>query len=97
MIKNKPRIPLVTVKTLLAKGSVRASYSALASAARFGLDFTGLIAIVVKLTPKDYQKSIATYRDSSIVQDVYYPIVRGTEFYLALVVMDELLYIMGGR
>lgn len=97
MIKGKPRYPLGTVKALLAKGSVRVSYSALASAARFGLNFTALVAIVVRLTPNDYQKNMATYRDSSIFQDVYFPIVGGSEFYLALVIMDELLYIIGGR
>ena len=79
------------IKSLLAKGSIRVTFSALACACQFGLDFQSLIEIVAKLSPEAYYKSLVTVRDSTIWQDVYRPFVNGLEFYLKIVVINEML------
>ncbi|MGH8192386.1 MAG: type II toxin-antitoxin system MqsR family toxin [Rhodanobacteraceae bacterium] len=49
------------------------TYSALVGGAALGLDFVGIVDVVAALTPADFYKSMTTYADHRIWQDVYRP------------------------
>ena len=57
----------------------------------FGVDFDGMLDIVMALTPKDFYKSMTTHADHKIWQDVYRPITPVGEVYLKLTVIDDVL------
>lgn len=57
MEKSTPHCKLQVVKALVASGQVRSTFSALAGAAALGLDFDGIVAVVMALTTADFYKS----------------------------------------
>ena len=59
----------------------------------FGVDFDGMLDIVMALTPKDFYKSMTTHADHKIWQDVYRPITPVGEVYLKLTVIDDVLIV----
>jgi motility quorum-sensing regulator/GCU-specific mRNA interferase toxin len=87
--KQTPHCQLSIVKALVEAGKVRSTFSALAGAAALGLDFDGMIAVVLTLAPKDFYKSMTTYADHRVWQDVYRPITSAGEVYLKLTVIDD--------
>jgi motility quorum-sensing regulator/GCU-specific mRNA interferase toxin len=93
MEKRTPHCQLSTVKALIEAGKLRSTFSALAGAAALGFDFDGMIAVVLALTPKDFHKSMTTYSDQRIWQDVYRPATRGGEVYLKLTVINDVLIV----
>jgi len=72
---------------------VRSTFSALAGAAALGFDFDGIVAVILTLTPKDFYKSMTTYADHRIWQDVYRPATKAGEVYLKLTVIDDVLIV----
>ena len=93
MEKSTPHCKLQTVKTLVASGHVRSTFSALTGGAALGLDFAGIVAVVVSLSPKDFYKSMTTHADHRIWQDVYRPSTPLGEIYLKLTVVDDVLIV----
>ena len=93
MEKNSPHCHLPVVKALIQAGKVRATVSALAGGAALGLDFEGIIGIVVALTTADFYKSMTTHADHRVWQDVYRPTTVAGEVYLKLTVIDDLLIV----
>lgn len=93
MEKRTPHCKLPVVKALIGAGKVRATYSALAGGAALGLDFAGMLDIVMALTPKDFYKSMTTHADHKIWQDVYRPSTPVGEVYLKLTVLDDVLIV----
>jgi motility quorum-sensing regulator/GCU-specific mRNA interferase toxin len=91
--KRKPHCQLSVVKTLIREGKVRSTFSALAGAAALGFDFDGIVAVILTLTPKDFYKSMTTYADHRIWQDVYRPATKAGEVYLKLTVIDDVLIV----
>jgi motility quorum-sensing regulator / GCU-specific mRNA interferase toxin len=73
MEKRTPHCKLVVVKSLLAAGKVRATFSALAGGATLGLGFEEIVGVVAALTPCDFYKSMTTHADHRVWQDVYHP------------------------
>jgi motility quorum-sensing regulator / GCU-specific mRNA interferase toxin len=73
MEKGTPHCKLSTIKAIIESGHIRATASALAGAAAFGLDFHGMIDVVSTLTPRDFHKSMTTHADHRVWQDVYRP------------------------
>ena len=69
------------------------SFSALAGGAALGFDFKGIVEVVMALTPKDFRKSMTTYADHKIWQDVYCPVTRAGEVYLKLTAIDDVLVV----
>ena len=67
--------------------------SALAGGAALGLDFEGIVGVVMALTLKDFHKSMTTYADHRIWQDVYRPTTPVGEVYLKLTVIDDVLIV----
>ncbi len=81
------------VKALVQAGKVRATFTALTGGAALGLDFEGMIGVVMALTPQDFYKSITTHADHRIWQDVYRPMTEVGEVYLKLTVIDDVLIV----
>jgi motility quorum-sensing regulator/GCU-specific mRNA interferase toxin len=93
MEKRTAHYKLSFVKDLIAAGKVRATLSALSGAAAQGCDFEGMLAVVKALTPADLYKSMTTYADHRIWQDVYHARTPNGEIYLKLTVLDEVLIV----
>ncbi len=93
MEKGTPHCKLQVVKALLAAGQVRATLSALSGGAALGLDFDGMVGVVMALTPQDFYKSMTTHADHRIWQDVYRPRTAVGEVYLKLTVIDDVLIV----
>jgi motility quorum-sensing regulator/GCU-specific mRNA interferase toxin len=58
-----------------------------------GFDSNGILAVVLALTPKDFYKSMTTYADHRVWQDVYRPTTKAGEVYLKLTVIDDVLIV----
>jgi motility quorum-sensing regulator/GCU-specific mRNA interferase toxin len=93
MEKLAPHCKLSVVKALVGAGKVRATVTALAGGAALGLDFEGMLGVVMALTPQDFHKSMTTRADHRIWQDVYRPRTEVGEVYLKLTVIDEVLIV----
>ena len=93
MEKRTPHCQLSIVKSLIGEGKVRSTLSALAGGAALGFDFNGILAVVLALTPKDFYKSMTTYADHRVWQDVYRPTTKAGEVYLKLTVIDDVLIV----
>ncbi|MBI5751354.1 MAG: type II toxin-antitoxin system MqsR family toxin [Hydrogenophilales bacterium] len=93
MEKRTPHCKLPLVKALIEAGKVRATFSALAGGAALGVDFDGMLDIVMALTQKDFYKSMTTHADHKIWQDVYRPATPKGEVYLKLTVVDDVLIV----
>jgi motility quorum-sensing regulator/GCU-specific mRNA interferase toxin len=93
MEKGKPHYPLPTVKNLIKAGKVRATVSAIAGGAGMGLDFAGIVGVVMTLSASDFYKSMSTHADSRQWQDVYRPATSVGEVYLKLMVVEDALIV----
>lgn len=93
MEKRSPHCPLSLVRELIQAGKVRSTYSALTGGAALGLDFDGIVAVVLSLAPSDFYKSMTTYADHRVWQDVYRSTTKAGEVYLKLTVIDDVLIV----
>jgi motility quorum-sensing regulator/GCU-specific mRNA interferase toxin len=93
MEKNSPRCKLSIVKALIRAKKVRSTFSALRGAAALGIDFDGILAVLMDLTSADFYKSMTTYGDHRVWQDVYRPTTPAGEVYLKLTVVDDVLIV----
>jgi motility quorum-sensing regulator/GCU-specific mRNA interferase toxin len=91
--KRTPHCRLSVVQALAGDGKVRATATALAGGAALGLDFEGIVGVVMALTPRDFLKSMTTHADHRIWQDVYRPVTAAGEVYLKLTVIDDVLIV----
>lgn len=93
MEKRTPHCPLARVKALVADGKVRATQSARLGATALGLGLSDMLAVVVALTPDDFYKSMTTYTDHTVWQDVYRPMTQAGDVYLKLTVIEDVLIV----
>ncbi len=93
MEKRSPHYKLHLVKELVEAGKVRPTHTARTSAALLGFDFEGMIAVVASLTMRDFYKSMTTYADHRIWQDVYHPRTSAGSIYLKLTVIEDVLIV----
>jgi motility quorum-sensing regulator/GCU-specific mRNA interferase toxin len=93
MEKRTPHCQLKEVKALVAAGKVRATRSAMLGATGLGLDLSEMLAVITALTVTDFYKSITTYADHRIWQDVYRPSTQAGDVYLKLTVIDDVLIV----
>lgn len=93
MEKQTPHCKLSVIKTLITDGKVRTTKSAREGAAALGLDFDGMLAVALALTPADFYKSMTTHADYKVWQDVYRPSTSAGEVYLKLTVVDDVLIV----
>ncbi|TMS59748.1 type II toxin-antitoxin system MqsR family toxin [Imbroritus primus] len=95
MEKSVPHCKLSRIAALVEAGKVRATGSAFLGARTLGIcDLAGMCAVVLALRPADFHKSMTTYADHRIWQDVYHTrTVSGEAVYLKLTVIDDLLIV----
>ena len=93
MEKSTPHCRLPVVKAMIEAGKVRSTMSALTGGAALGFDFAGIVEVVLALTPSDFYKSMTTYADHRVWQDVYRPMTAAGEVYLKLTVIDDVLIV----
>ena len=93
MEKRTPHCKLITVKALVEAGKVRTARAARAGASELGLEFSGMLAVLIALTPADFYKSMSSHVDHTVWQDVYRPSTQVGDVYLKLTVIDDVLIV----
>lgn len=95
MEKGTPHCKLSVVKALIEAGRVNATASAFNGARELGInDLAGMCAVVMSLTSTDFYKSMTTYADHRIWQDVYHAkTANSADAYLKLTVIDDVLIV----
>ena len=93
MEKRTPHCKLTMVKALVEAGKVRITYAAEFGAAQMGLGVPEMLAVMMELVPADFYKSMTTYADHTIWQDVYRPSTQAGDVYLKLTVIDDVLIV----
>ena len=93
MEKGTPHCKLSVVKALVRAGKVRTTTSAVIDARLLDFDRAGMIELVLALAPGDFYKSMTTFADHTIWQDVYRPQTPAGDVYLKLTVMDDVLIV----
>jgi motility quorum-sensing regulator/GCU-specific mRNA interferase toxin len=93
MEKRTPHCPLARVRILVQAGKVRATQTARAGAVALGFSYFEMLAVVLALKPTDFYKSMTTYADHTIWQDVYRPKTKAGDVYLKLTVVDDVLIV----
>lgn len=88
-----PHCKLAVVKSLVEKGRVRTTNSARQGATALGFDFDGMCQVVSSLEPADFYKSMTTYADHKVWQDVYRPTSEMGDLYLKLTVIEDVLIV----
>jgi motility quorum-sensing regulator / GCU-specific mRNA interferase toxin len=93
MEKSVPHCKLTIVKALVEAGKVRATRSARLGATALGMELADMLAVVSALTTADLFKSMTTFDDHTIWQDVYRPSTQAGDVYLKLTVIDDVLIV----
>ncbi|MEQ7918091.1 type II toxin-antitoxin system MqsR family toxin [Xanthomonas sp. WHRI 1810A] len=93
MQKHVPHCKLSRIHELISAGKIRVTSSSLAGAAAAGLDFAAMVDVIGKLKTQDFYKSMTSYADHKIWQDVYRPWVSSGRLYLKLTVTDDVLVV----
>lgn len=81
------------MKLLIEAGKVRTTKIARAGALALGFSYSEMLAVVMALQPSDFYKSMTTYADHRIWQDVYRPKTAAGDVYLKLTVVDDVLIV----
>ena len=66
MEKTTPHCKLSVIKALVTARKVRTTLSALAGGESLGLSFEKMVSVVMKLTAKDFYKSMTTHADHKV-------------------------------
>jgi len=93
MEKRTPHCKLPVVKALISAGKLRMTASAVVGAELLGFDRAGMVGVVMALTSADFHKSMTTYMDHTIWQDVYRPKTSAGDVYLKLTVIEDVLIV----
>ncbi|MEL7631736.1 type II toxin-antitoxin system MqsR family toxin [Pectobacterium aroidearum] len=93
MEKKTPHTRLRVVQAMVAQGKVRSTFTAEASAEEMGFDFDGMCEVIAGLSSKDFFKSMTTYADHTVWQDVYLPTVNDVMLYVKVTVVDDVLIV----
>ncbi|WEK32639.1 MAG: type II toxin-antitoxin system MqsR family toxin [Candidatus Pseudomonas phytovorans] len=93
MEKRTPHCPLDRLQTLLSQGKVRTTQAAALGARSLGLRPYDMLDVVRRLSPRDFHKSMTSYHDHRVWQDVYRAQTAGGRAYLKLTVIDDLLIV----
>lgn len=95
MEKRTPHCRLSLIHELVGAGNVRATRSAYEGALELGISsLAEMGAVVMSLEHKDFYKSMTTYADHRIWQDVYRTTTANRQaVYLKLTVLDGVLIV----
>lgn len=93
MEKHRPSCPLAQVKALVAAGKIKYTKTAVLAADALGYTRQDIRMEVLRLQSADFYKSMTTYHDSGMWQDVYrHPSAVGM-LYIKLMVYDGVLVV----
>ncbi len=84
---------LETIKDLIHKNQYFITRTARLDYINLGLDDDEVIEIIMNLKNKDLYKSMTSFHDNKIWQDVYYKNVDDLELYIKLQVTDKAIVI----
>ncbi len=93
MEKRVPHCQLGIIRALIDEGKVRPTTAAASTARALGFNVAEMISIVRALTMQDFYKSMTTYADHTVWQDVYHCSTRAGDVYLKLTVIDYVLIV----
>jgi len=93
MEKHTPHHKLTVVQALAIAGKVRTTHAARSGASELGLTLSDMLNAVMAMTSADFYKSMTTYADHTLWQDVYRPSTQAGDVYLKLTVVDDLLIV----
>jgi motility quorum-sensing regulator/GCU-specific mRNA interferase toxin len=93
MEKRSPHCKLPRIKALIEAGKVRTTHTARVGADALGFTYSDMLAVVLALKPADFYKSMTTYADHTIWQDVYRPKTPAGDVYLKLTVLEDVLIV----
>lgn len=93
MEKIKPACPLEDVKKLVDAGRIRYTRTALENAAALGFSRADIRREVMRLERDEFYKSMTTYQDSHVWQDVYHHDTHQGMLYVKLTVADDVLVV----
>ena len=78
---------------MIGAGKLRATVTALSGAAQMGIDFDGMVSVIMALTLADFYESMTAYADHKTWHDVYRPVTIAGTVYLKLMVIDDVLIV----
>jgi motility quorum-sensing regulator/GCU-specific mRNA interferase toxin len=93
MEKRTPHCELDRVQALIRAGKVRSTNAARLGAIALGFGYSEMLSVVLALQLADFYKSMTTYADDTIWQDVYRPRTSAGDVYLKLTVIDDVLIV----
>ena len=93
MEKRIPHFRLASVKQAIAERRYRFTRVALEGGVEMGLDMQGMLTILDALTARDFYKSMTTYADHAVWQDVYRPMTAVGRVYLKFTLMKDVLVV----
>lgn len=93
MEKNTPHCKLTIVRALIESGKVRTTNAARIGANALDLDLSEMLTVILALEPMDFYKSMTTYANHTIWQDVYRPHTKVGRVYLKLTVIEDVLIV----
>ncbi|SCU73406.1 motility quorum-sensing regulator [Cupriavidus necator] len=93
MEKGTAHYRLSRVRSLLQAGRMRMTNSAYAGATSMGLNGPGVRELPLQLDSHDFYKSMTTYEDHRVWQDVYRPVTPYGLLYIKLIVIDDVLVV----
>ncbi len=93
MEKRTPHCSLERVNALIAAKRIRPTVASLNGAKALGMDYPGMIKVILGLQRSDFHKSMTRYADHHIWQDVYRPLTAVGYVYVKLTVVDDVLIV----
>jgi len=93
MEKRKTHFKLELVKQALDEQRYRFTRVALEGGAELGMELADMLAVISNLNSRDFFKSMTTYANHTIWQDVYRPRTSAGDVYLKLTVIDDVLIV----
>lgn len=93
MEKLTPHCPLSTIKKFVSAGKVRATASAAQCARRLGFSPKAMFAELLNLDREEFYKSMTTYHNHTVWQDVYRHASPAGMLYIKLTVIDDVLVV----
>lgn len=93
MQKKIAHYSLQSVKDLISEGQYFITKSARVDYTDLGLDDEEVIEIIMSLINKDLYKSMTSYSDNKIWQDVYHKTVDKLELYIKLQITNKAIVI----
>lgn len=93
MEKNKAHYNLMLVKELVRLGNFVITRTALSSATLHGLNSNDIINEILSLSNTELYKSMTTYNNSKVWQDVYHHVINQKIFYIKISIVEKVIIV----